>query len=442
MLDLYGIEANRRALLADLKQLIEEALQPFADDLREFLERVRGGQFGRDWRGAWDNFVETQADAGFNIEADSVTRLVRLMESWERQMPDARASGPTTIAVQSGHHAAPVGTTAPPMIALRSAVESLETARAPEPLATTFVHGKTTAPHPKNGKQFFDSKLDVAQACLDAMKEALEALGQKLDASKIDELVDIDSEVDAVEELIWRYNDSIESARGIWLRENLSADDNTRLLQMSTPASFGLPLFLDESQADRSRSQLLQISQRLGVNDRKRDYFYYMASGADLAGTGAGLLLGGGTIAKAAKTGGRWAVIKTVAVAAGASAVDYGAESGLRWAGASETSIRGARLAALVIGAILRRRRAGTPPSPNSPGSTGRGSTRVESEVIGAEFATTKKRPFILTPIEGTPDKNRSPAHTFLQITVAKKCKQRAYISESSGTRRWGDSWV
>ena len=64
MLDIYGIEANRRALLADLKQLIEEALQPFADDLREFLERVRAGQFGGDWRGAWDTFVETQAEAG------------------------------------------------------------------------------------------------------------------------------------------------------------------------------------------------------------------------------------------------------------------------------------------------------------------------------------------------------------------------------------------
>jgi len=105
MLDIYGIEANRRALLADLKQLIEEALQPFADDLREFLERVRAGQFGGDWRGAWDTFVETQAEAGFNIDAESASRLVQLMEGWERARMAGRAasaSRPAQIAVAPG----------------------------------------------------------------------------------------------------------------------------------------------------------------------------------------------------------------------------------------------------------------------------------------------------------------------------------------------------
>jgi hypothetical protein len=81
MLDLHGIEANRRALLEDLKQLIEEVLQPFADDLREFLTRVRAGQFGNEWRSAWQDFVATQAEAGFNMDADSIGRLVQLMES-------------------------------------------------------------------------------------------------------------------------------------------------------------------------------------------------------------------------------------------------------------------------------------------------------------------------------------------------------------------------
>jgi hypothetical protein len=106
MLDIHGIEANKRALLEDLIQLIEEALQPFAEDLREFLERVRGGQFGSDWRDAFHVFVETQADAGFYIDADSVTRLVQLMESWERQTPGARPSEPTRIAVRAGDNAA------------------------------------------------------------------------------------------------------------------------------------------------------------------------------------------------------------------------------------------------------------------------------------------------------------------------------------------------
>jgi hypothetical protein len=105
MLDMSAIETNKRALLADLKQLIEEALQPFADDLREFLERVRARQFGPDWRRAWQNFAETQANAGFTIEADSDTRLVQLMESWERARMAGRApsaSRPAQIAVRTG----------------------------------------------------------------------------------------------------------------------------------------------------------------------------------------------------------------------------------------------------------------------------------------------------------------------------------------------------
>ncbi|HTM56056.1 MAG TPA: hypothetical protein VL175_18655 [Pirellulales bacterium] len=91
MLDIHGIEANKRALLNDLRQLIEEALEPFADALREFLEQVRAGQFGSHWRGAWQSFVETQAEAGFNIDAESVSRLEQLMEDWERAIATRRS---------------------------------------------------------------------------------------------------------------------------------------------------------------------------------------------------------------------------------------------------------------------------------------------------------------------------------------------------------------
>ena len=86
---------------------IEEALQPFADDLREFLERVRAGQFGGEWRGAWQEFVYTQTAAGFNIEPDNASRLLQLMESWEEQRTQGAldARQPTHIAVQSGDHA-------------------------------------------------------------------------------------------------------------------------------------------------------------------------------------------------------------------------------------------------------------------------------------------------------------------------------------------------
>src|SRR3954468_11154254 len=144
MLDLHGIEANKRAMLQNLMQLIEEALQPFADDLREFLERARAGQFGSEWRATWQSFAETQAEAGFNMDADSIGRLVQLMESWQQQRAQGalRASGPTRIAVQAGDHAQhdspssmrdvidATGATAPARIALLSAVEFDQTGAA------------------------------------------------------------------------------------------------------------------------------------------------------------------------------------------------------------------------------------------------------------------------------------------------------------------------
>lgn len=255
MLDIYGIEENQRALLNDLRQLIEEALEPFADALREFLEQVRAGQFGSHWREAWQNFVESQAEAGFNIDAESVSRLEQLMESWER-----------------GHKAqgrilTKAGATTSPISALLAAVQAPQTDRAIEPSSSTFVQREIARKPVVTGHGFFNSKLDEAQACLTSIKEALEAVGQKLDGSEVDESVDVDSDVDAVEELIWRYNDAVESARAVWLRDNLSGNDNTRLLQILTPLSLGLPQFVDEGQAERARRQLTQISHRLGVHD-------------------------------------------------------------------------------------------------------------------------------------------------------------------------------
>lgn len=71
---------------------------------------------------------------------------------------------------------------------------------------------------------FFLQRLRDAKDQLDEMEQVLEALGGKLDAAKMDEEVDVDSEVDAIEKLIWRHNDALESARDAWLRDDLSRE--------------------------------------------------------------------------------------------------------------------------------------------------------------------------------------------------------------------------
>ena len=62
-------------------------------------------------------------------------------------------------------------------------------------------------------EQFFNDKLAQAQRHLDEMKRVLDALGDKLDAAKPNEHIEVETEADAVEELIFRYNDALESAR-------------------------------------------------------------------------------------------------------------------------------------------------------------------------------------------------------------------------------------
>jgi hypothetical protein len=53
--------------------------------------------------------------------------------------------------------------------------------------------------------------------------------------------LEVEAGVAAVEALIWEYNDATESARAAWLRENLSREDNERLLLQTMPHTLGLP---------------------------------------------------------------------------------------------------------------------------------------------------------------------------------------------------------
>ncbi|HEV3137719.1 MAG TPA: hypothetical protein VGZ26_07435, partial [Pirellulales bacterium] len=139
--------------------------------------------------------------------------------------------------------------------------------------------------------------------------------------------------------------------------DNLSGDANTRLLQMLTPGSLGLPMFTDDDQAQRAWRQATQIGDRLRAHDATMDRVILGMRATEIAGDVAGFAVGVGVVAKAFKTGGKWAVVKTVVAIGSGIAVEQGVEKGLRAAGAGEQTIRGARLAAAVVTFILIRRR-------------------------------------------------------------------------------------
>jgi hypothetical protein len=299
--------------------------------------------------------------------------------------------------------------------------------------------GKETGPTAYGGdEQFFDDRLATAQEQLDQLKRVLDSLGNVLDAAALDEAIVVEPEVDAVEDMIWRYNDALESARDAWLRDDLSGDANARLLQMLTPRSFGLPMFIDDAQAERARRQELQISERLARRNVRMDRVVFGMQAAEWAGTGAAILLGGGVIISAAKKGGAWAVVKTIAVAAAAAAGEQAIEAGLHAAGAGEQMIKGARLAAVVISFILLRRRMASGPKPAVP----RGPERSNRPEFGQLWDETHPL------IEGVLDRPRSPEHVFLQQTIAEEMQASGHyvrvgrkipLSEFSGLRHSPD---
>src|SRR4029079_14213621 len=199
-------------------------------------------------------------------------------------------------------------------------------------------------------------KLADAQGSLDEIKRLLDEFGGRLDAAKLDETVDAEAEVERCEELIWRYNDSLISARDAWFRDDLSGEAIARLYQMFTPAAFGFPLFTDEQQAKEAMRQERQVSERLGQRNVTMNRVVFGMQAVEWVGYGAGLWAGGSVLYTASKTGGRWGVVKALAVIAAGAAAEQGVEAGLRAAGANEETIRGARLAAAIIAFILLRR--------------------------------------------------------------------------------------
>jgi hypothetical protein len=241
---------------------------------------------------------------------------------------------------------------------------------------------------------FFHEKLAKAKNHSDEIRRLIEALGQKIDGIELNANVDIDTEVNLIEEQIFLLNDALESARGSWLRGDLPALAYNRLIAIPLPAALGLPLFADAEQAARANRQRYEILQRLHSDNAAMDQLVLDMQRMETAGTVAGVFAVGGLLITAAKTGGRWAVAKTLAVGAAAFAVEQGAETGLRAAGASEQTIRGARLAAAIVSFILLRRRSGVRASAPQPpaGSAAAANSITVAEEFGPGIGRTGYR--------------------------------------------------
>jgi hypothetical protein len=181
-------------------------------------------------------------------------------------------------------------------------------------------------------------------------------VGQKLDAAKPGEEVDVEYDAAEVNEHLRLYNEDLAVARDVWLRMNLSSDGIARLTELHTPVGLGLPMFASPAQAERARQQRLAISRRLGEQNASMDAWVTGISTVELAANAAGIVAGAGILVVAAKKGGTWAVVKVAAAGAAVIAADKAADAGLRAAGASEQTVRGVQLAAAIITLILLRR--------------------------------------------------------------------------------------
>jgi hypothetical protein len=78
------IAEDQRLLLADLHRRIEAALQPFANDLDDFLGVLFQARLPSDWRQRWHNFVAEAATKGFFVAPKSVVELEDWIEAWAR----------------------------------------------------------------------------------------------------------------------------------------------------------------------------------------------------------------------------------------------------------------------------------------------------------------------------------------------------------------------
>jgi hypothetical protein len=76
------IEANRRALIADVLRRLEEKLWPFQYALDLFLATLFQSNLPDDWRERLHTFVDEQEAEGFTVDPKSLAELELWIEAW------------------------------------------------------------------------------------------------------------------------------------------------------------------------------------------------------------------------------------------------------------------------------------------------------------------------------------------------------------------------
>jgi hypothetical protein len=392
------ITENRRLLLEDLLDRIREALIPFEQALDSFLAILFRSRLPADWRQKWHAFIAEQADAGFTVEPQSASELEAWIEQWAKfcELEPLTQVEPAAVAMP----------------------------REEGPAINYWRQGPRTAAY---SEQSFHHKLDQAQARLFEMSRVLETLGDALDAMGVGVELDVEPEVTKVEQLIWEYNDLLESARDEWLRENLSGEALNTLLRMQTPGALGLPTFTDDVQAERAMRQGLAISRRMGVRDVEMGRIIAGVKAVEIGTTVVGVVVGGGLIITTVKTKGKWAVVKLVAIAAAAAAAEQATEAGLRAAGASEQTIRGARLAAAIVGLIILRRRLNSgqaaPQLPKNKIQTAKPHKRMQRRVMSPERARQE--------VGNAFNHTQRPNYPYNEVPIAKPQGGKPFVLDS-----------
>ena len=371
-----------RLVLEETNKAIDRLVANFAPKLQTWLDELLNHPIPEDWREELAAFVQRTADDdNLTIAPHSIITLEELIESCIAGSDDFAEFSPapreTTNAVVSATPTTTVVLAADSQPVAAGAPEADEEPAKVEP-ASGFVGYPAI---PSNRRYFrvqplFDEKLVSAKQHLDEIERLLKAAGDKIDAAKPDEEVDLGYEADMVRKHLFLYNEDLAVARDLWLRFSLSGDANSALIAMHTPVGLGLPMFASPAQADRARQQDLAINRRLRGQNASMDAVVTTVATVELAANAASLVAGAGALIVAAKKGGTWAVVKMVAAGAAAIAADKAADAGLRAAGASDQTIHGVRLAAAVITLILlhkvAKRAAPEKPTTEPPEGTGR----------------------------------------------------------------------
>ena len=316
---------NRQDLLRALRRRLSERLKPYEDALNLLFADLFRGRLPVDWRERWRTFVAEQAALGYVTEPWSVRDMERFIFEWARfcellpveEMRMAYAPADQTRA------------------AMRQAGKNKE----------------ATQPQRDSRESEFDRQLAEAAGAINEISTILESLALKIDYAPINDPKEVHAEVDRIDALIRRYNEALERAREVWLRERLSSAAYQRLLTLKGPLHLGLPSFTVDAQRQRTVEQQRRIFTRLGQGSQTLPETPPL-SPEDAAECLVCTTLGGGVEIAAYQREGKWRVCKLLSLSSG----QLTPEERRIFQMPAPTSYHGVKLAAVVASFILTRK--------------------------------------------------------------------------------------